>query len=157
MWQKTSAPNIGATLEKNFPQSTSEKQIYFSLEWILHSCEHSHSESRKQGFLSKSRFLSKIQHWLRNAEVTEPQMPRIQTLTTNPDKAGRVSVRAFPKVQDHDSLLLLLFFPKMWWHPAKSSSIRAAETRETDHIFQACFVSRLSAFSQQSSGYHRFW
>jgi hypothetical protein len=42
------------------------------------------------------------------------------------------------EAQEHNSVFL-----NMSGHPASSSSARPVETTETDHIFRACFVSRL--------------
>ena len=84
----------------------------------------------------------KIQLWLKNTEVT--------------NRATNAGMKVLPKrrwdlrwglsfknkcvqeAQEHKSVFL-----NMLWHPAAPSSARPAETRETDHIFRACFVSRL--------------
>lgn len=97
----------------------------------------------------------KIQLWLKNtevkAEVTDrdegapqkvlgsPVGPFLQEQVCSGGSGAQLSL------SQHVVMPCCIFFT------------RPAETRETDHISRACFVSRLSASSRQFSGYRRFW
>lgn len=108
----------------------------------------------------KDWFLSKFNPgWETLKAQMEPQMQKWGTLTkVHPGRGRGFQAVPFLQQQTHSGRLGAWFsFSHNVVTCAQSSSTRPAETRETDHIFQACFVSRLSAFSQQSLGYHRFW
>lgn len=124
--------------------------------------------SRAFCFSKQGLIAFKIQLWLKNTEVTNRATNA--EVTDRDDDAPKKALdlrwglsfknKCVQEAQEHNSVFL-----NMSGHPAVSSSARPAvsssarpvETTETNHIFRACFVSRLSAFSRQFSGYHRFW
>lgn len=109
--------------------------------------------ANKDWFLSKfnSGWETPVTDKATDVEVTDTDRSTPNNVAGFSDGAFPSKTKCVPEVQEHNSTFL-----KMTWHPAESSSTRSAGTRETDHISQACFVSRLSAFSQQSLRYHRF-